>query len=190
MATAAMHHIMPKLHIGSSRDKDGRKESRSEASANNRAREEEKSRLLAWEAHKQPLEYEQILVEPNSKPVGHSSKVLRREDFDLVKTLGTGMRPQPEHAYSKWSRIADQVGRHRHICKSMACESRHTEERRCRQSLRSQDFAQDRCHSSEAGRTRPQRTQCPSLCSRPPLHHDNGGQLPRPRHPIHAGKSL
>ncbi|KAI4778808.1 Pkinase-domain-containing protein, partial [Aureobasidium sp. EXF-8845] len=33
---------------------------------------------------------EQILVEPNSKPVGHSSKVLRREDFDLVKTLGTG----------------------------------------------------------------------------------------------------
>ncbi|CAD0106316.1 unnamed protein product [Aureobasidium uvarum] len=80
---------MPKLHIGSSRDKDGRKESRSETSANNRAREEEKSRLLAWEAQKQPLEYDQILVEPNSKPVGHSSKVLRREDFDLVKTLGT-----------------------------------------------------------------------------------------------------
>ncbi|KAI4722308.1 Pkinase-domain-containing protein [Aureobasidium sp. EXF-10727] len=81
---------MPKLHIGSSRDKDGRKESRSEASANHRAREEEKGRLLAWEAQKQPLEYDQILVEPNSKPVGHSSKVLRREDFDLVKTLGTG----------------------------------------------------------------------------------------------------
>ncbi|KAI5194405.1 Pkinase-domain-containing protein [Aureobasidium subglaciale] len=90
MATAAMHHIMPKLHIGSSRDKDGRKESRSEITANNRARDEEKSRLLAWEAQKQPLEYDQILVEPNSKPVGHSSKVLRREDFDLVKTLGTG----------------------------------------------------------------------------------------------------
>jgi protein kinase A len=88
MATAAMHHIMPKLHIGSSRDKEGRKES----SSNVRAREEEKSRLIAWEAHKQPLEYAQILVEPNSKAVGHSSKVLRREDFDLVKTLGTGMR--------------------------------------------------------------------------------------------------
>lgn len=142
MATAAMHHIMPKLHIGSSRDKDGRKESRSEASANNRAREEEKNRLLAWEAHKQPLEYDQILVEPNSKPVGHSSKVLRREDFDLVKTLGTGMRLRTD--YDQRIAFADYECPHRHICKSLARELGHVEEGGCRQGLCSQDITQDR----------------------------------------------
>ena len=141
MATAAMHHIMPKLHIGSSRDKDGRKESRSEASANNRAREEEKNRLLAWEAQKQPLEYDQILVEPNSKPVGHSSKVLRREDFDLVKTLGTGK--QLRFKYNWCIVFADHECLDRHICKSLACELGHFEERRCRQGLCSQDTTQD-----------------------------------------------
>lgn len=64
-----------------------RKESRDQA----RARDEEKSRLMAWEADKRTLEYDQILVDPSRKPVGHSSKVLRREDFEMVKTLGTGM---------------------------------------------------------------------------------------------------
>jgi len=142
MATAAMHHIMPKLHIGSSRDKDGRKESRSEASANNRAREEEKSRLLAWEAQKQPLEYNEILVEPNSKPVGHSSKVLRREDFDLVKTLGTGMRLQSDRRLQ--AAYANHKRPHRHICKSLARELGDAEEGGCRKGLCSQDTTKDR----------------------------------------------
>lgn len=56
-----------------------------------RAREEEKNKLAAWEADKRPLEYDQILVDPSRKVVGHSSKVLRREDFELLKTLGTGV---------------------------------------------------------------------------------------------------
>ncbi|OQN95938.1 hypothetical protein B0A48_17776 [Cryoendolithus antarcticus] len=54
------------------------------------AREDEKTKLAAWEDSKRPLEPSEITVDPQSKPVGHSSKVLRREDFDLVKTLGTG----------------------------------------------------------------------------------------------------
>ncbi|KAF2224223.1 kinase-like domain-containing protein [Elsinoe ampelina] len=53
-------------------------------------RDRERRRLCDWEAEKQPLDYEQILVEPSRKLVGHSSKVLRCEDFELIKTLGTG----------------------------------------------------------------------------------------------------
>lgn len=74
-----MHHITSKLHRGSSADKE-----------NVMAREEEKRKLAEWQAEKQPLEIAQIKRDPQSKPVGHSSKVLKCEDFDLVKTLGTG----------------------------------------------------------------------------------------------------
>ena len=52
------------------------------------AREEEKQRLCEWEGDKKPLEPNEVVN--NKKPVGHSSKYLRKEDFDLIKTLGTG----------------------------------------------------------------------------------------------------
>ena len=55
------------------------------------AREEEKQRLVDWEADKRALEPSEIAsIDPAKKPVGHSSKYLRKEDFELVKTLGTG----------------------------------------------------------------------------------------------------
>ncbi|WPH05045.1 Hypothetical protein R9X50_00794400 [Acrodontium crateriforme] len=54
------------------------------------AREEEKQRLADWEADKRTLEPSDIINDPQKKPVGHSSKVLRKDDFDLIKTLGTG----------------------------------------------------------------------------------------------------
>lgn len=57
---------------------------------NSAAREEEKQKLAEWEAEKRPLEPEEIVVDPQQKPVGHSSKLLRKEDFELIKTLGTG----------------------------------------------------------------------------------------------------
>lgn len=53
-------------------------------------RDNEKRRLCEWDAEKRPMDYDQICVDPEKKPVGHSSKVLRYEDFDLIKTLGTG----------------------------------------------------------------------------------------------------
>ena len=52
--------------------------------------ENEKRKLAEWEAEKRTLEPDEIVVDPQNKPVGHSSKHLRRDDFDLVKTLGTG----------------------------------------------------------------------------------------------------
>lgn len=57
---------------------------------NLQALEEEKARLASWEASNKPLEVSEITVDPQSKPVGHSSKLLRKEDFELLKTLGTG----------------------------------------------------------------------------------------------------
>ncbi|CAK4030361.1 kinase DC2 [Lecanosticta acicola] len=85
MAPAVVHNITSRLHRAS------HSHSHSNADKENcKEREEEKTRLAEWEAEKRPLEPDQIVVDPQKKPVGHSSKLLRREDFDLVKTLGTG----------------------------------------------------------------------------------------------------
>lgn len=55
-----------------------------------RPRELEKQTLAQWEDRKQALTPDEIDKDPDKKVVGHSSKVLREEDFELVKTLGTG----------------------------------------------------------------------------------------------------
>lgn len=83
-----MHHLVPKLHLGGNSTAKDEKVPKDSSSV--RARDDEKSKLAAWEADKRPLEYDQILVDPRDKVVGHSSKVLRRDDFELLKTLGTG----------------------------------------------------------------------------------------------------
>lgn len=59
-------------------------------SAMNAPREEEKHALAQWEEQKHTLSPDEIDIDPAKKMVGHSSKVLRQEDFELIKTLGTG----------------------------------------------------------------------------------------------------
>ncbi|KAH6448648.1 hypothetical protein HBI59_086480 [Parastagonospora nodorum] len=59
-------------------------------SAMDRPREEEKRTLAQWEQQKGTLSPDEIYKDPEQKVVGHSSKVLREEDFELIKTLGTG----------------------------------------------------------------------------------------------------
>lgn len=81
MAPAVVSNIASRFHRMS--QSSGDKE-------NYAAREEEKQKLAEWEAEKRPLEPSEIVVDPQKKPVGHSSKLLRKEDFDLIKTLGTG----------------------------------------------------------------------------------------------------
>jgi protein kinase A len=66
-------------------------------SAMDRPREEEKQTLAHWEDHKRTLSPDEIDKDPEKKVVGHSSKVLREEDFELVKTLGTGA-----HGLTHW----------------------------------------------------------------------------------------
>ncbi|KAL1627675.1 cytochrome c oxidase subunit 1 [Neofusicoccum ribis] len=53
-------------------------------------REQEKQHLANWEAERQPLEPDVVAQDPAKKRVGHSSRFLRCEDFELIKTLGTG----------------------------------------------------------------------------------------------------
>nr|POF07085.1 isoform 2 of camp-dependent protein kinase catalytic subunit alpha [Quercus suber] len=81
MAPAVVSNIASRFHRMSQGTSD---------KENYAAREDEKQKLAEWEANKHTLEPSEILVDPNTKPVGHSSKYLRRDDFDLVKTLGTG----------------------------------------------------------------------------------------------------
>ncbi|KAF1931708.1 Pkinase-domain-containing protein [Didymella exigua CBS 183.55] len=59
-------------------------------SAMDKPREAEKRSLVQWEAQRHTLSPDDIHKDPQQKPVGHSSKVLRQEDFELIKTLGTG----------------------------------------------------------------------------------------------------
>ncbi|KAI7609356.1 hypothetical protein KC346_g9223, partial [Hortaea werneckii] len=75
-----LRHRMSQSHHGHDHD-----DSQTKA-----AREEEKRKLAEWEAKKEPLEPSDITIDPQRKVVGHSSKVLRKEDFELLKTLGTG----------------------------------------------------------------------------------------------------
>ena len=81
MAPAIVQNISSRIHrmSQSAADKE-----------NYAAREEEKQRLTEWENEKRTLEPNEVAANPSKKPVGHSSKYLRKEDFELIKTLGTG----------------------------------------------------------------------------------------------------
>lgn len=102
-----MHHITSRLHRSSTSNGETR-DSRETV----QAREQEKQKLTEWEAEKKPLEYEEILVAPSEKPVGHSSKVLRYNDFELIKTLGTGMQDMLQEQSIYGTDIFDKAHSH------------------------------------------------------------------------------
>ncbi|KAK0312562.1 cytochrome c oxidase subunit 1 [Friedmanniomyces endolithicus] len=83
MAPAVVSRMLHRLSQSTSQ---GDKEN----NENREQRDQEKQQLADWEANKEPLEISEITKDPQKKVVGHSSKYLRKEDFDLVKTLGTG----------------------------------------------------------------------------------------------------
>lgn len=58
-----------------------------------RKKEEEKHFICQFDVDnsKEPLSPSQIAKDPSEKHVGHSSKYLKKGDFKLVKTIGTGM---------------------------------------------------------------------------------------------------
>jgi protein kinase A len=96
MATSTMHSLLhPMQHH---RDKKSGSQPHTQSgplhdrndSAMDRPREEEKRTLAEWEERKTTLSPDEIDKDPAQKVVGHSSKVLREEDFELIKTLGTG----------------------------------------------------------------------------------------------------
>jgi hypothetical protein len=56
-----------------------------------RLHERETKQILSWEKDKHTLRPEEIVKRGEDKHVGFSSETLRCDDFDLLKTLGTGM---------------------------------------------------------------------------------------------------
>jgi protein kinase A len=90
MAAAAVKNL---LHHHRSREQDApgsQSTHERQDSAMDRARDEEKHNIALWENQKHPLEPGKIEQDPEQKMVGHSSNVLRQDDFELIKTLGTG----------------------------------------------------------------------------------------------------
>jgi protein kinase A len=85
MAPGIVDKMTSRLHRMSHSSSEG-KESRETFSA----REEEKAKLAEWQADTKPMEVSEIMIDPQQKRVGHSSKLLRRDDFEFMKTLGTG----------------------------------------------------------------------------------------------------
>lgn len=53
--------------------------------------EQEKQFIAQFSDQQHPLPPEEVLEDPRSKQLGHSSKALGVRDFELVRTLGTGI---------------------------------------------------------------------------------------------------
>ncbi|KAH7112896.1 kinase-like domain-containing protein [Dendryphion nanum] len=99
---AAVHKLQGVFHAHHSHSNKERDDSSSKSNNNHtpphherldstmvdRVRDDEKHALAQWEDHQGPLTPGQI--ESGQKTVGHSSQTLRQEDFELIKTLGTG----------------------------------------------------------------------------------------------------
>ena len=58
---------------------------------NDEEEQREKQFIADFEDNKAPLSPKQIAKDPRNKRLGASSRQLRLEDFELLKTLGTGM---------------------------------------------------------------------------------------------------
>jgi hypothetical protein len=103
MATAAMEHLIPRAfrhdephssHDQSDQDKDTRAHDtagpQTERQVDPAQREEERRSLAHWDKNQEPLSPEALTKRPENKHVGHSAGSLRIDDFELLKTLGTG----------------------------------------------------------------------------------------------------
>jgi protein kinase A len=131
---AAVHKL---LHPHRSREQHREEEHERHNSATERARDEEKHTLAQWGEKKAPLEPGQIDKDPDQKMVGHSSSVLRKEDFELIKTLGTGEWSATPHAARRETLTGD-----RHLCARLAGERQECAERRREPGLCAQDPAE------------------------------------------------
>ena len=60
-------------------------------SAPGERRDEEKAFIAQFDNDTRPLSPRLIAEDPKNKKLGMSSKSLRLQDFELLKTLGTGM---------------------------------------------------------------------------------------------------
>ncbi|KAK7551461.1 kinase-like domain-containing protein [Phyllosticta citricarpa] len=91
-ASSAMHHLVPHS-LRNNHNQNGTTAAADHSSRTPdeaQMRQQEKRIIADWQAEKAPLDPDAVATDPAKKRVGHSSRHLRCEDFDLLKTLGTG----------------------------------------------------------------------------------------------------
>src|ERR1700712_3704811 len=99
--TNAIHQLMPqKLRSSDDSSNDHSNASQSAQLSGHSPRHEDQDDIMAhdeemnfiseWEEENRPLSPSQITMDPAQKRIGHSSHHLRLDDFELIKTLGTG----------------------------------------------------------------------------------------------------
>ena len=83
-------------------------------------RQKEKDFLCCYECNQAPLSPHQISDAPHNKEVGTASKNLRVGDFELIKTIGTGVthyRPLAVNLCLCYMKLMQAI---RHLCKGVA----------------------------------------------------------------------
>jgi len=91
MAAAALKkHITRLAFRDEKRNNDTQNAQDSSDQADTSLRQNEKRFIVHWEDEKGLLEPNEIANDPTRKRLGYASSSLRVEDFNLVKTLGTG----------------------------------------------------------------------------------------------------
>ena len=97
MATAALkNHITARAfhdddHGNEKQNNDAQNVQNSADQGDTSPRQNEKQFIVHWDDQKGLLEPKEITIDPERKRLGHKSSSLRIEDFNLIKTLGTGM---------------------------------------------------------------------------------------------------
>ena len=93
MAAAAMAHLLPNIIRPTSKQPPGRGQvaaydcSRADAQQH----DVERNDVLHWSQGNGALRPEEVARDPNEKCIGHSARHLACDDFEFVRTLGTGM---------------------------------------------------------------------------------------------------
>ena len=92
MAAAAMTHVLPSIirhDINQAQDR--RPVTASEISKNDvEQHSAEKNDVIHWSQGDGALRPEEVAKDPSTKCVGHSARHLGCDDFEFIKTLGTG----------------------------------------------------------------------------------------------------
>ncbi|MCJ1393372.1 serine/threonine protein kinase, AGC [Xylographa bjoerkii] len=89
-AAAAVQKIIPRHLPGSSKRSSKPAEDVARAPRNDEEQEREKHFVAEMTTLVEPLPPEEIAADPKHKQLGGSSQQLRLDDFELIKTLGTG----------------------------------------------------------------------------------------------------
>lgn len=93
MATAAMTNLIPNFFHHNNGHSQNRQpivasgDSRTDAEEHNAERND----VVNWSQGNGTLSPEEVAKNPNEKCVGHSARHLGREDFEFIRTLGTGI---------------------------------------------------------------------------------------------------